>query len=250
MKKIVVGSKVVEIYDSIEDLPIIRFHKFNKFMLIDAGVGSDLEEINSKITQILLFIDRKEPDKAKVELENLRQGLYLVSQEISPKHLAFMVLIKSVNGKEITDISDEGLKRLQSELKVIRVRWLDRLLEAVKKKINQELGLYFPEQFDTSQFKNYYDRLRQRVLYQLDYIITGTSHDKEVDGIDEYLLTFIKPKLFSGKNSVEIRYDKQFDEMCVYLSHELGVKPKELTVMEFYNAIEYLKKVKKNGKSN
>lgn len=56
-----------------------------------------------------------------------------------------------------------------------------------------------------------------------------------------------KPKSFSGKASAEIQYDKQFDEMCLHLSHELNLDISKTTVFRFYNSFEYLKKQNKNG---
>lgn len=71
MKEIEIGKHTVEIYDSIDELPIKRFHKFNKYLLIDAGVGSDLNSISEKINRIVRFIDKEDKANAKIELDNL-----------------------------------------------------------------------------------------------------------------------------------------------------------------------------------
>ena len=47
---------------------------------------------------------------------------------------------------------------------------------------------------------------------------------------------------FHGNDSMEINYDKQFESMCLMLSQHLNVKPKTFTVLEYYNAFEFLKK--------
>lgn len=49
MRTIKLAGKKVEIYDAIEDLPILRFHKYNKMLLIDAGIGSDLSDFDKHI---------------------------------------------------------------------------------------------------------------------------------------------------------------------------------------------------------
>ena len=41
MKTTKIGERAVVLYDSIDELPILRFHAYNKMLLIDAGVGSD-----------------------------------------------------------------------------------------------------------------------------------------------------------------------------------------------------------------
>ena len=46
MKTVQIKGMDVELYNSIEDLPIMRFHKYNKMLLIDAGIGSDLADFD------------------------------------------------------------------------------------------------------------------------------------------------------------------------------------------------------------
>ena len=122
-------------------------------------------------------------------------------------------------------------------------------LEAVKKKIDEELQLYFPKLFDDATVKEYYDQLKQRTMLMLDAIIKGDESDKreEIDHITTLLLTYTKPKSFSGSDSVEIQYDKQFENMCLMLSQHLHVNPKSFTVLEYYNAFEYIKEQAKKA---
>lgn len=249
MKTIEIGKYKVELYDSIDELPIKRFHKFNKYLLVDAGVGSDLNDINEKIAKIMIYVDRSDKVNARIELENLRQAMYLVTQETNLKHLAFMVLVKSIDGKEITDLSDEGVRATQKIFENQALNFLDRLLQSVKKKIDTELNLYFPGQFDDAAIKEYHDKLRSRILFQLDTIIRNADHKQEIDQIDDFLLTLAKPQIFSGKESTEIKYDRQFEDMCLFLSQELSIDIDKLSVLQFYNSFEYIKKQrKKNGR--
>lgn len=249
MKEIEIGKHTVEIYDSIDELPIKRFHKFNKYLLIDAGVGSDLNSISEKINRIVRFIDKEDKANAKIELDNLRQAMFLSVSELNAKHLAFMVLVKSVDGKDIIDLSDAGLKKTQQIFEEQQTNFIDRLIQSVKKKIDTELNLYFPGQFDDAAIKEYHDKLRFRILFQLDTIIRNADHKQEIDQIDDFLLTLAKPKVFSGKESTELKYDRQFEDMCLFLSHELSLDIDKLSVLQFYNSFDYIKKQqKKNGK--
>jgi 5'-3' exonuclease len=75
------------------------------------------------------------------------------------------------------------------------------------------------------------------------------DHKQEIDQIDDFLLTLAKPKVFSGKESTEIKYDRQFEDMCLFLSHELSLDIDKLSVLQFYNSFEYIKKQRrKNGR--
>lgn len=248
MRTIQLGKHSLEIYDSIDALPVARFHKYNKMLLVDAGVGSDLADFDSHIERAIRFC-RSKPELAATELENLRQTVYFIQSELSPKHLAFCVLIKSVDGVECEDISDESLKKLLDKISDVENSKLTATLEAVKKKIDEELNTYFPKVFDDSTVKEYYDQLRRRTITMLDAIISGEDKRDEIEQITNLLLTFAKPSVFYGPDSVEISYDKQFESMCLMLSQKLNVKPKEFTVLEYYNAFEYLKEQAKPGKN-
>lgn len=246
MKTVIIGRHKVEVWDSIDELPVSRFHKYNKYMLVDSGIGSDLNDFNNHVARVGKFI-KTDQGQAIKELENLRQSLYMISEEISPKYLSFVTLIKSIDGKPLYDLSDENIKRISKQLSNVKVNFLNGLLEAVKKKIDTELNLYFPGQFDETAVKEYYDRLRDRVLLLLDTIIRGNDNNEEIQKIDDYLLTMAKPQVFSGKESAEIKFDKQFEEMCTFLAHRLGAEPEKMTVLQFYNAFEYLKKTTKTN---
>lgn len=247
MKTEKIGKYTVEIYDSIDELPIKRFHKFNKYVLVDSGIGSDLNDINTKISRIAQFIE-KEPESAKLELENLRQSLYMITEEINLKHLSLIPLIKSINGKEVHDLSDENIKFLLKKLSSVNLGFFNRLVESVKKKIDSEITLFFPSQFGSSLSKEYHDKLRERSLKQLEGIIKNKDNKAAIDKIDEFLLTFTKPKKFSGKESMEIQYEKDFEEMCIFLQKELSMDMDKTTVSQFYTALGYIKKLNKKKK--
>lgn len=249
MRATKIGKYDVEIYDAIDELPVVRFHKYNKYLLIDSGVGSDLADFDNHIERALRFNQTKKPELVAAELENLRQNVYLIQSEISPKHLAFCVLVKSIDGEPCNDLSDEGLKKILQRFADIPHIELTAQIEEVKKKIDEELQLYFPGQFDDANVKEYYDQLKRRTIKMLDGIIDGDVEGKktEIDEITTLLITYTKPISFHGSESMEIVYDKQFENMCLFLSQQLNVDPKKFTVLEYYNAFEYVKKQKKSA---
>lgn len=247
MKKVTLAGHDLEIYDSIDELPVIRFHKYNKMLLIDSGIGSDLADFDSHVERAIRYC-RTKPELAAAELDNLRQNVYFIQQEISPKHLAFCVLVRSINGEPFNDLSDDGLKGLLERLNQASNKEMTAHLETVKKKIDDELSVYFPKVFDDATIKEYYDQLRKRTLLILESIIKGESKESEIDEITGLLLTFAKPMIFHGEHSTEIQYDKQFESMCLLLSQQLHVNPKKFTLMEYYNAFDYLKEQAKPKK--
>ena len=218
-------------------------------MLIDSGVGSDLQDILDHVERAKIYI-KANPAMAVAELDNLRQAIYLVSEEMSPKYMAFAVLVNKIDGKPADDLSDVGLKKVLETLKDAPKTWIDRILDSVKKKIDRELSLYFPGKFEDATTKQYFDELRSHTLLRLKHIITGEDVEQACKEIEIRLAMLIKPRIFSGKRSAEIAYDKQFEEMCLVLSQNLQVQPQRMTVLQFYNAFEYLKKQTKKNKRN
>ena len=248
MRTAKVNGHKVEIFDSIDELNIRRFQKYNKYMLIDSGVGSDLQDIIDHIEKAKIYI-KANPQLAYVELENMKQAMYLATEEISPKYMAFAVLVNKIDDVPADDLTDAGLKRVLDALSDVKKTWIDRVIDLVKKKMDSELSLYFPGKFEDATIKEYYDQLRSHTLLKLKHIITGEDVDLACKEIEIRIALLIRPQLFSGAKSAEICYDKQFEEMCLILSQNLQVQPKNMNVLQFYNAFEYLHKEAKKRKS-
>ena len=133
MRDIIINKKKLKIYDSIDELPIIRFHKYNKYYLIDTCLGSDISDIDYHIRRSIGYINTNK-DLAVTELENLRRALHLINQTINAKHMAYAVLVAEIDGEKRDDLSDEGIKKTLEMLNDIPKGWIDRLIESVKKK--------------------------------------------------------------------------------------------------------------------
>lgn len=134
MKNLIVNKKVVRVYDSIDEMPIVNFQKYNKYLLIDSGIGSDADDIDAHIIRVAKFIKSDNAKKALQELQNMRQNMYMVNNEISPRHLAFAALIHSIDGEEVNDLSDDGLKNILARLKEIKHSKIIDFLTWLKKK--------------------------------------------------------------------------------------------------------------------
>ena len=236
----IINSKEVRLYDSIDELPITRFHKYNKCLLIDSGIGSDLSDIDAHIERLYRYISH-DSKLAVQELQNLRQSLYMVSQEISAKFLSFAVLVESIDGVKRDDLSDEGMKKTLELLKEMPNGMISEIVEALKKKLDSELKLYFPAIFEDSSLKEYYDKLKVRTKVVLEGIIEDRDVFDELERIDFSLLNYSKPKCFIGKESEEIKFDKQFENMCLLIGQKLNKDAKLMNVLEYYNAFDYIR---------
>lgn len=242
MRKLMLNGKVVKVYDSIDEMPIVNFQKYNKYLLIDSGIGSDADDIDSHIVTIARFVKAGDSKKALMELQNLRQNMHMVNSEISPKYLSFAALIHSVDGKEITDLSDDNLKEILGELKQLKHSFVVDFIEWLKKKVATELETYFPDEFNSVHEKEAYDTLKRRTLLILDSVANGTDTEEEVAAIDKAVQDKYKPKTYTGSDSVEVKYDRHFENTCLLITQKTGADAKKMTVLQFYNAVDNVKK--------
>lgn len=244
MVTVTIGGLKVRMYDSIDELPIVRFHRYQRSLLVDAGVGSDIAAFDQRIERTRRFLMAGDAEKAGRELENLRQSVFLIQNSVDTKLLSFAALVAEVEGVACDDLSDEGLRKVCGMLADVPVGEMTAQLEAVKKKIDDELQLYFPKIFNDASVKEYYDILRQRALAVLNGIIRGEDkpgETAEVDKLTTALITYSKPQMFSGSEGVEVTFDRQFEDLCLVLSEQVHVSSKRLTVLEFYNAFDFVR---------
>ena len=247
MKSVKIGIHTVELYDEIDELSITRFHKYQKYLLIDSGIGSTMADFDKRIEKMRRFCILKDTDNAQKEMENLRQCVYMIQNGLSPQHLAFATLVIAVDGVQCTDITDDGLQKTLALLADAPVGDLTGNLDSVKKKIDGQLMLYFPKIFEDSTVKEFYDKMRRRTLLVLKNIVAGVAVDTpEIEQLTSELITYSHPQTFSGSNSAEIQFDRQFENLCIMLSEKLNVNPKQYSVLEFYNAFEFLSEKAKN----
>lgn len=248
MIKAVVNNHVVKLYDSVDEMPIVNYQKYNKYLLIDSNIGSTLDDYNRHVSKALMYINQGKLEQLRQELINQRQLMIMINQEVSPKYLAFAALIAEFDGTPVTDLSDDNLKSLLAQLQKAKTSLLDKLLQKVKKKLNTELSLYFPALFTSAKEKEAYARLKERTILELEGIAEDKDNTDKISEIDTYFLGLAKPLSFLGSESAEIKHDKSFENMCILIQFKLQLKAKSLTVLEYFNAVENLNQMAKENK--
>lgn len=233
------GHNVV-FYDNVEDLPIVQFHRYSKYMLVEGGIGDSIQDIDRHITRIINFLDDKK--KAYQEILNLRQCMYFVLMEQDVHNKATLCLVKSIDGEDWKDFSDNGLEKLYKLVNGANQGELNELALEVRNKIDENLLQYFPKIFENASQKNYIDLVRKRAVLQIAEIVKGEDNGGKINGVTEEIYRMQSPKGFNGAESEEIRFDKQFEDMCLIMAKEFGGGIKKYTTMEFYTAFERLEK--------
>lgn len=145
MKTVKHNFLTLEMYDSIEELPITRFQLFNKYLMIDSGIGSNISDVDNHINKIskLMQVD---VTKANVELINMRQNIVMMMNNVSPELNSFVVMIKSINGEDTTDndMTEEGVQKIIKALgkRKVNIGFVQKILSAIKKKLILNLNSF------------------------------------------------------------------------------------------------------------
>jgi len=136
MKSESVNGHTVEFYDAIDDLPIVRHHRFNEFIALSSEIGSTIPDIDRHVDELGIMISRGDKDNALKKLMNMRQSMIFAVENVSPMSMAFATLVHKVDGKEMTDHSDNGLKNVINLLSEIKVSYslVKSVVDYVKKK--------------------------------------------------------------------------------------------------------------------
>ena len=135
MKTINTGKHVIKLYDSVDELPIGAYQRYNKFLLIDAGIGSSVDDFDAHIVKLAKLIGNNDREKAAQELQNMRQNLYMINANISPKYLAFAALVYSIDGQKIEAVSDDDYSELLTKIQEMPHSLLTKTLDWLKKKL-------------------------------------------------------------------------------------------------------------------
>lgn len=137
-------GNTVKYYDSTEDLIVERHLVYQKALILDNALGSELNKIPGKITLIKGLVARGKADDANKELDNILTLYGVVNKGINLKLLATSACVFEINGKPVqissTDDAMEVHKQLQT---VLPVKMVIQMLDGIKKKLIQRLKGYF-----------------------------------------------------------------------------------------------------------
>lgn len=137
MREVKTDKGTILVNESIKELPISRYTDFNKYIIQDTGIGSDVHAIMKHFALLDSFLAAGKIDDARRERLNLHFNFVVAINKINITHISFAVLIKSINGQAIDDYSERGLERVCQTIGEIGVgrQELEGILSDVKKKL-------------------------------------------------------------------------------------------------------------------
>ena len=217
---------LVRIKDSPEELRLDAFKEFNRHLLIDAGLGSSVNDWNHRVSRVQAFIKAGDEKAALLELNNSRLLVQGLLAGLNPKMAAFACLVESIDGVPCTDLTDAGLKAITTKLSSagMTFKWMERLLTAAKKKVDAEMAAYFPGKSVNTDSIQAVTLLRRRTRLLLLKIQEGTLafNDQEVVDIDQEMLMLFPPANFASRGNEEVEYVASFERMVAGVSKYMG----------------------------
>lgn len=130
------GKHEIEIFDSIHNLPILRFQRFNKYQMIASEIGNTFPDYDARMAKALQFLKKGLTNEAIMELENQRQTVFNAFNEFSPIGKSFAILVKRIDGINYDTFAPDDLDRCLLHLEKIELTQkdaIDKLIEVKKK---------------------------------------------------------------------------------------------------------------------
>lgn len=239
MKEIKIKNHSILLYDALDEMPVVRYHKFTQLMVLAAGVGNDLNAIRTKLLSIRQMIEDNTPEKAKVEILNLYQTFAFIDKVTDPRSLAMACAVHSIDGEEQTDTSGDGLQKVADRLNGwMSVKERDDATAAVKKKMEDELAYFYPEHVDhDGEGMALMKRMLER---RLERIKDGDDLEKEDPELKQLERRMRDRQEVTDYQDYERMSDTAFEQGCLAITGELHKDAKTMSTMEYHSAIKLL----------
>jgi len=130
------GGKV-QIWESCKELPARRWNDFQKYLIQQIGIGSDIADVERHHNNLFQFLAAGKIQEAQNESFNLFQNIVYTIKNINIQHIAFGCFIYSIKGKPISDYSEANLIAVIDKLSDMGLTQghVEDILDDVKKKL-------------------------------------------------------------------------------------------------------------------
>jgi hypothetical protein len=106
----------VKVFSSIFEFRAGRHAEFQHYLVRDSGIGSGAEAIERHFAQTTALLAAGRTDEAGDALALLHYAFMDTLDKFNPKQLAFGCLVAEVDGRRCVDFTEDGLRRLITEL--------------------------------------------------------------------------------------------------------------------------------------
>lgn len=106
----------------------------------------------------------------------------------------------------------------------------------------EEVEAVFPDTIDRASIAEFYSNVKRKAEIQYKQMVGGAVDAEAETAIEEYFYGLIKPSEIYGRTGRSIQYNKDFEAVCAVITQEISRDPKKMTVMEYMQIVESMKK--------
>lgn len=255
MTELKINDHVFQMYKSADELPALRYSRFQKYLIAENGIGSDIESVSLHFSKLFEFFGHGLHKEAYDETKNLFYNLYNMLEGNNLPAMGFACLVHSIDGKTFTDVTESGLENLVktiNETGISQAQIKDYVNE-VKKKIAADLRMIAPSFFNESDTYEIYVNIKNKIALlaqAAEYEVVPDDLLAKIRAIDKFMIEQNKPENFDGDDveNALLNCDTSFERLCATLESQGVANAQHLTVMQFYVRLEHFKKINKPAK--
>lgn len=248
MKLLQTKEKInVEFYSSEDELSILRYTKLQKYLALEAGVGSDIKAISTRCDRIDAFIEENKLNDAKEEVNNLKLACLSVVNGVGYYTLAFACLVATVGGQVADDLTESGLLTTVEKLHKLSLTQseIKEIVDDVKKKIDDSINIFYPNISNTTSQLIYNSKMKSYILNLCYAYMEDKIDEDEVEQLKHdynWFSTNESPKSFreNDPENILITIEKNFFTLCSVMEENGTANPQSYSVIRFYGKLDYL----------
>lgn len=136
MRTETINGIVLELYEDIDELPIINYNAYNEYSLLDHEIGSSITDITKRFEKLDTFLAKGKLSEAIQERKNLQFLFNNIYTGVDYPSMQFACFIHSINGERFTDLRVERIEALIKELsdQAVSIGFVKKVLNNIKKK--------------------------------------------------------------------------------------------------------------------
>lgn len=221
--------------------------------MIANEIGNDFQDYNQRTEKALAFLYKGMVKEAIDELNNRQMLVFNAYNEASPNLYCFAVAVKRIDSTMYEDFAPDSLEQIIEHLDRIGLTNNDALLKLkeIKKKIDTELGVYFPKFFGKVSNKEFTALRYKRAFAKLDAVIErDKDFSEEQYSIEKQMLEKDKPNIWNVhiKGNMERALEVDFQKFVIDVMGPSAKDIKEVMTFEFYSRVENLTEKKQKQK--
>lgn len=128
----------INLYDpELESIPQYNWHRAQRFIILDAGLGSNAADVLKRVNNINTHIANDRKEDAMQEAQNLTLGVFSALQGLDYTSMAFACFVRDIDGVKHPINTDKEVTMLCDELNKANITVLEvqSYLEDLKKKL-------------------------------------------------------------------------------------------------------------------